>query len=332
MELKQLRAFLTVAEIGSVTKAAQLLHFVQPAITRQIQHLEAELGVPLFERTRLGMTLTPAGETLADGARRAIAELEQAKSNIRPTSGTVSGRVRLGLLESLLDILTEPVIKAVSEHYPMVELQLLTAPSGQLQKWLDEGELDLSLLYGLESTSSISTVPLTEDELWAVGPVEANLSSAVPVACETVFKHPLVLPQAGHGLRTLIDPIITSPRAAISSYIEANSIYLQKSLVRTGYGWTILPAVGVIADIRNGTLTGAPLTDPSLRREVVLGMPRVNRTSLPIRAVATEIREAVRQLVADGSWPGVTIDDTPVSPELVGCESLSADQAAGGIR
>src|ERR1700751_4496540 len=100
MDLRQLTALVTVAEVGSVTKAAELLHLVQPAVTRQIRSLEQELGVPLFERTRQGMHLTDAGAVMVDRARRALRELGRARAEIQPTPGVIAGSVSVGLLES----------------------------------------------------------------------------------------------------------------------------------------------------------------------------------------------------------------------------------------
>src|SRR5580692_7106761 len=100
MDLKQLKALVTVVETGSVTRAAELLHLVQPAVTRQVRSLEHELGVPLFERTRHGMRPTAAGLTFADRARRALNELDRARAEIAPAPGVVAGLVAVGLLES----------------------------------------------------------------------------------------------------------------------------------------------------------------------------------------------------------------------------------------
>src|SRR5437868_12996900 len=98
MDVKQLKALVTVAEAGSVTRAAELLHLVQPAVTRQIRALERELGVVLFERTRQGMRPTDAGMILLEHARRALNELERARVEIQPTPGMVTGIVTVGLL------------------------------------------------------------------------------------------------------------------------------------------------------------------------------------------------------------------------------------------
>jgi LysR family nitrogen assimilation transcriptional regulator len=98
--MKQLKALATVVEVGSVTRAAELLHLVQPAVTRQIRALEHELGVPLFERTRQGMRPTPAWVSLADRAKRALTELDRARVELAPAPGTVSGIVTVGRLRS----------------------------------------------------------------------------------------------------------------------------------------------------------------------------------------------------------------------------------------
>src|ERR1700751_2108920 len=166
MGLRQLTALVTVAEVGSVTKAAQLLHLVQPAVTRQIRTLEEEVGVPLFDRTRQGMTLTPAGKVLVERARRALHELELARTEIRPSGrGEVTGIVRVGLLESVLDVLAEPLATAVVSRHPGIELRILTAYSGYLRDWLDSGDIDMSLLYTRADTSSLSVVPLLREPL-----------------------------------------------------------------------------------------------------------------------------------------------------------------------
>lgn len=176
MDLRQLTALVTVAEVGSVTKAAQLLHLVQPAVTRQIRSLEEEVGVPLFDRTRQGMTLTPAGELLVERARRALHELALARTEIRPSGGGVTGIVRVGLLESALDVLAEPLATAVARRHPGIELRLLTAYSGYLRDWLDSGDIDMSLLYNLDDTASLTMVPLSRTPSPRYGPASGSRS------------------------------------------------------------------------------------------------------------------------------------------------------------
>ena len=93
MDLKQLTALVAIADTGSVTRAAEILHIVQPAVSRQIQLLVQELDCSLFERSRQGMRLTADGRKLVERARRVLAELERARIEIRPATEQLTGTV-----------------------------------------------------------------------------------------------------------------------------------------------------------------------------------------------------------------------------------------------
>lgn len=316
MELRQLTALVTVAEVGSVTKAAKLLHVVQPAVTRQIRLLEQELGVPLFQRTRQGMVPTPAAQVLIMRARRALHELDAARAELRPEPGEVAGIVSVGLLESVLDILAQPLAEAVAQRHPGIELRLFTGYSGHLQQWLDSGEIDLSLLYNLSDTPSLSVVPLVREQLWAVAPPDAGLSVGTPVPWATVLAHPLVLPVSGHGLRVLIDRARAAVPVEPRTVVQTNSMLVQKNLVLAGHGWTVLPAAGVAADVAAGRLSGAPLTAPDVERSVVLGLQHRSRLLAPVEAVASSLTRLIGELVRSGAWPSAraaTADARPTA-------------------
>jgi LysR family transcriptional regulator, nitrogen assimilation regulatory protein len=321
VELRQLTALVTVAEVGSVTKAAQLLHVVQPAVTRQIRTLEDELGVPLFERTRQGMVPTPAAEVLIARARRALQELERARAEIRPEPGEIAGIVSVGLLESVIDLLAQPLTDAVAQRHPGIELRLLTAYSGHLQQWLDSGEIDISLLYNLSDTPSLSVVPLLREQLWAIAPPDAGLTADSPVPWAAVLAQPLVLPVSGHGLRALIDQARSAVPAKPRITVQTNSMSLQKKLVIAGHGWTVLPAAGVAADVAAGILSGAPVTAPAVERSLGLGLQRGTRVPAAVEAVATALTQLTRQLVRASAWPSARL--TSVAAKPLSCNEMT---------
>ncbi len=314
MDLRQLTALVTVAEVGSVTKAARLLHLVQPAVTRQIRLLEEEVGVPLFERTRQGMVPTTAGDVLVERARRALQELERARAEIRPDPHMVTGIVTVGVLESVIDLLVEPLVRVVAERHPGIDLRIVTAYSGHLQQWLDVGDVDLSLLYNLADTPSLAVVPLVHEGLWVVAPPDAGLTPDKPMRWEELLGHPLVLPVAGHGLRALIDQARSSVAIEPRITIEVNAMYLQKKLALAGHGWTVLPAAGVAGDVSEGVFSGAPLTEPDVSRSLVLGLQRGTRTPPPVETVATELVRLVRGLVRSGAWPSAHLSSRTREP------------------
>lgn len=311
MDIKQLTAVVTVAEVGSVTKAAQLLHLVQPAVTRQIRMLEQELGVRLFERTSQGMRPTEAGALLVARARRALHELERARAEVRPSPGVLTGAVTVGLLDSAADLLAEPLVSALARSHPGIELRVISGYSGYLQRWLDDGDLDLSLLYNLTSTPSLNVEPLAREKLWAVGPPSDALHADQPVALADVAARPLVMPAPGHGLRALIDAAAAGTGVSFEIAAQTNSMRLQKLLVQGGHGWTILPGVGIADDVARGVLTAAPLCEPEVWRQVVLGVPRGPRMSAAAAMVATELVRQVRSAVTADRWPSARLDVRP---------------------
>lgn len=302
MDLKQLIAFTTVADVGSITRAAGLLHQVQPAVTRQVQALEADLGVALFTRTPRGMVLTAEGSLLLERARRALAELDKARAELRPGGGReLRGTVVVGVLESLADELVPALVAACRDRHPGVELRVVTAYSGHLQQWLDDGDVDLSLLYDV-TNSSLAVRPLFVEQLWAIAPPTVGLDPAHPVSWRDLFRHPLVLPPPGHGLRVLIDRARADLDLHPEVAAQTNSLRLQKLLVLAGHGWSVLPSAGIATDIGAGRLSGAPLAHPVMTRQVVMGLHRSTRRSASVQAVAGITAELVAECLQTGRW------------------------------
>jgi DNA-binding transcriptional LysR family regulator len=303
LDIKQLMAVIAVAEEGSVTSAARRLRLVQPAVSRQLQALETELGVELFERTRSGMHLTAAGEVMLERARRALGELDLARAELQLTPHDVRGVVSVGLLDSMTDLLAEPLVTAIADAYPQIHLRLLTAYSGHLREWLNAGDLDLALLYDLRPSGPFRIEPAGREQLWAVAPPTAQLSVERPTPMKDLLDVPLILPEAGHGLRVLIDRAFATIDRAPHVAVETNSMRIQKSLVGRGHGWTILPAVGIAPEIAAGTFSGAPLCDPWVHRTVAVVSREIDRRSNAIRAVAGQLGECIERAKAREAWP-----------------------------
>lgn len=307
IDLKQLSALVTVVEAGSVTRAAHLLQLAQPAVTRHIRTLERDLGIELFERTRYGMRPTTAGANFAERARRVLAELNRARAELAPLTGQVAGIVSVGLLESTAELLAEPLASAILDKYPDVELRLLTAYSGHLQQWLDDGDLDLSLLYNLTSTPSLNVSPLVREQLWILAAASEGLDPRQPMPLAQIAARPAVMPAPGHGLHALIMSAARRTDVDIDVAVQTNSMALQKQLVRSGLGWTILPAVAIGDAAADGPFSAAPVVEPEIWRSLVLGTPRTGRATPAAEAVAVELVGQIRTAVTSGRWPSAKL-------------------------
>jgi len=304
MDFKQLRAFLTVAETGNVTRAAEVLHVVQPAVSRQIRLLEEDVGAPLFERERHGMVLTETGQTLQSYARRAMLELDRARMEIAGTAhGEVSGLVTLGLLPSTIDLLSSTLVAAVAERFPGIRVRIAMGYAGTLLRWLESGEVDAALLYGAERSADIQTNPLVEEPLWVIGPSDVGLTPEHPLPLADLARHRLVLPSAPHGIRTLVEHACAVAHISLNISVETNALSVQRALVLGGHGLTILPPIAVAEDLRTGQLSGAPLADPPISRTIVVALPTQRPISLPVRHTVHLLEEVTHQAIASGTWP-----------------------------
>ena len=302
MDHKQLRAFLTVADMGNVTRAAEVLHLVQPAVSRQLRLLEQDIGTPLFHRERHGMVLTEAGRTLVGYARRAMLELDRARAQIAGSTEGIGGLVTLGLLPSTIDILSGPLVSSLAATYPGIRIRLAMGYAGTLMGWLQAGEIDAALLYGAERSAEVQMQPLVEEPLWVIGPREAKLRRSKPVPLARLIDQPLVLPSAPHGIRTLVDHACAVAKLTLNVTAETNALSVQRSLVLGGHGLTILPPIAVADDLRTGQLCGAPLSQPEIMRTIVLALPTGRPVGSHVRCAVDLLVSGARKAVSDGVW------------------------------
>lgn len=303
MDFKQLKAFLTVAETGNVTRAAEILHLVQPAVSRQIRLLEEDVGAALFERERHGMVLTEAGHALLGYARRALLELDRARSEISAsTPFELSGLVTLGLLPSTVDVVSAQLVSAVAREYPGIRIRLAVGYAGTLLRWLELGEVDAALLYGAERSAEVQMTPVMEEPLWVIGPKEAGLRRSQPMELARLVGQPLVLPSAPHGIRTLVDHACAVAGITLNVTAETNALSVQRALVLGGHGLTILPPIAVADDLHARRLSGAPLAKPEISRTIALGLPKNRATGQHVRRTIELLSREMKRAVDSRTW------------------------------
>jgi DNA-binding transcriptional LysR family regulator len=303
MDFKQLRAFVTVADTGNVTRAASLLNLVQPAVSRQLRLLEEDMGTELFDRSRHGMQLTASGKTMLEYARRILNEVARAKAEIQPTEGPVAGIVSIGLLASTSDLLATLLAGEVARRHPHIRLRLTIGYAGHLQEWLEAGDVDAALLYKQKETPALHVKALLEESLWAVAAPSAGLSHKRPQTFLRVAREPFVLPAAPHGLRAAIEHAAAEAGVTLHVFAETNAVNVQKELVAQGHGWTILPAVCVKEEVERGLLCAAPLASPGLQRTIVLAAPSSRQATAPVRCVVAALMDCVKSTFEQGRWP-----------------------------
>jgi LysR family nitrogen assimilation transcriptional regulator len=304
MDIRQIRTFLAIADTGSATRAAELLHIVQPAVSRQLKLLEDDVGAPLFERDRRGMQLTEAGHILLDRARQALRELESAQQEIRPTPGLVSGAVSLGLLPSSCELLTAPLVGALQRAFPQIRVSLSVGYTDHLLRWLESGEIDAALLYDPAASPALDVKPLVEESLSLVGLASIGLRDDYPVSVAALGDAPLVLPSAPHRLRSLVEHACAVAGVGITFAAETNALSVQKALVAQGYGATVMPRVAVQQEIERGVFSAARIDGEAFLRRIYLAIPTTRRSSTAVRCATTVLQNCVREIACSGEWAG----------------------------
>jgi len=314
MEISQLRTILHVAELGSLSKAADRLNIAQPALSRQVRLLEEELGVTLFTRHGRGMVVTDQGRAVLKHAARAMAEIEEIRTSASDSDAALTGQIAIGMPPTVSDILSVPLVDAFGKAHPQVVLRLVSAYTGYLLDWLHRGEIDVAILYDPRTARSLRSRPILLENLFLIGPPDAGFSTVRAVPFKELRGKRLLLPSPRHGLRTIVERCAIEAGIPLDVVVEADSYATLKDLVRHGHGWTILPLAPIHDDIARGVLTGAPLIDPVPVRRLVLSYAADRPVSRLARFAGDAIVNIVDSYVEQGRWVGQLLSDSTVTP------------------
>ncbi len=302
MDLRQLRTFRSVAELGSLSKASDRLRVAQPALSRQIKLLEHELRTELFTRNGRGMLLTAAGQLLLERTTGLVRQIEQVRDDLQSIGGSPSGRVVLGLVPTVSCILSARFARRIIETLPDVSLLVVESYGGHLVEWLHRGEMDLAIIYGPSVDLHLSVETLGRDSIVAIGPRGGGLAGRREVEIGWLAEQKLVLPSHSHGLRALIERAAARKNLSLKVLMEADSFRVLTSLVEEGIGFTLLPPSAVRNEVLEGRLEAAPIAKPAITRELILASPADRRPSVATATISAMIRKEIQGLVEEGLW------------------------------
>ena len=314
MEISQLRTLIHVADLGSLSKAADRLNIAQPALSRQIRLLEEELGVRLFDRHGRGMIITNHGHDVLRHALRVMAELEEIRTIVSDVNAPLRGHVSIGMPPTAGDILSEPLASAFRDTHPEATLRIVSAYTGYLLDWMQRGEVDAAILYNPRSARTLRIQPLLEETLFLIGPPGAGLSLAQDIEFSELENQRLLLPSVGHGLRSLLDHYAHEAGFQLNIKIEADSYSTLKSLVCNDHGVTVLPLAPIHEELREGHLCAAPLINPVPVRRLILSYPTDRPVSRLARFAGQVIADTVARLVDERIWSGRILEPEPAKP------------------
>lgn len=308
MDIAQLKTLIHVAELGSLSRAADRLQIAQPALSRQIKLLEKELGTYLFVRHGRGMMITEAGREVLEHAVHIMVEMDKIRSTASSTGSTFKGTVMIGTTPTVSEIAAMPLVRRIRESHPALGVRLLSAFSGHLLDWIQRGELDVAVSCNPPPLKSLRIIPIFMEDLLLVGAAKAGLSAKRPVEFRGLANQSLVLPSRGHGLRRIAEECAQRAGIELDVSIEADSFGTMLDLVRNGFGSTILPLAPIYEEVKSGSLTSAQLVDPTPVRKLVVAYSSDRPASPAARFVGQTFFEVAAELVKRRIWIGRMLD------------------------
>jgi len=307
MELRQLRYFIRIVELGSMGRAALDLGVGTPALSQQISRLEGELSTRLLQRTTTGVLPTDAGLAFFRQAQLAIRHADAAAHAAR--QARLAGHVSIGLAPSTSGVLALPLLEAMRERYPDVRLRLVESLSGNLATLLNARQLDLAVLFETDGAQRWSVLPLLDERLFVIGRRDLpGMPTGRSVRIARLASLPLVLPSGTHGLRAILDAAFARERCAPHVVLEIDGLAVLMDAVRAGLAATIQPGAATVR-LPADEMARIELAERSARRRNLLASLSDDELSPAALAARVVLRSVAAGLVAQQRWPGATLHE-----------------------
>jgi LysR family nitrogen assimilation transcriptional regulator len=297
MNVNDLLAFCTIAQLGSATRAASQLNVAQSSLSRRLQRLEHHLGQRLLERHARGLRLTEAGRRLLERGETLNDDLLRIENEIRELAAPFPQEMRLAIPHGAVRLFGSALVARFTGFCPGVRLHLLERESiHNRQSVLDE-TADLGLAYDAEPASDLRVTPLLMERLLVVGP---STKDGFPVlhpksySIRDLGRLPLIMPGPRHGYRRIVERIMRSIRLEPKIALEVQGLSSIAPLVEAGVGYAISTYAHMQSPIQEGRVIAVPIE--STRCDVVLAL--LERVDAPPSEARMLLRRAITDAVA----------------------------------
>jgi DNA-binding transcriptional LysR family regulator len=303
MEIRQLRAFVAIAELGTFTAGALRVHVTQAAISMQIRQLENELGAKLFIRAPRRVMLTEAGEQLLQRARQILRDHDAAIDEIAELAGAERGRLRIGSASAMVttDVLPK-LLKEVRKHHAGAEITVASGTSEALVQQILAGELDVAFVSLPVEARGINTERLSQDQLVAVASPRHKLAKHRTISAYTLAGEKLILGERGGNTRRLIDQFFAQAGVTLHVSMELSRQAAIRRMVEEDMGVGIVPLQSVSEAVDKGRLVRWWIEGAQINWE--LGIARL--TGGYESPIAQTFIKLSRKYFADSSAPTAT--------------------------
>jgi DNA-binding transcriptional LysR family regulator len=255
VEIRQLRAFVAIAESGTFTAGALRVHVTQAAISMQIRQLESEIGAKVFVRAPRHVILTEAGEHLLRRARHILREHDAALDEIAELAGAERGRLRIGSASAM--VLTDQlpaILRDVRAQHPAADISVTSGTSEALVEQIVAGELDIAFVSLPVDVRGIKTERLSEDQLVAIASPRHRLAKQKTISAYTLAGEKLILGERGGNTRRLIDQFCAQAGVTLRVAMELSRQQAIRRMVEEDMGVGIVPLQSAQDEVDKGKL------------------------------------------------------------------------------
>jgi LysR family transcriptional regulator, nitrogen assimilation regulatory protein len=292
------KLFTDAAELGSLSKVAVAYGTTQPHISRQIIELERECGGRLFQRTGRGVVLTELGHRIAPKVRAWLASTEQLANDVRTSAGTPIGKVRIASMPSAAHPLVNTLYKRLNDQYPLIQLAVREGQGNQLETWLEEGSVDLAILYRTNPSPKNGDTYLAETSTYLVSAAGDPLTSRATVPFSALHDRPLVFFCRPNSWRNQLEAIGAEQGISLNVVLEADSLSLQTHIVAEGGIYALLGPYAIAAAARECRLQASKLVRPVVHRYIAVAISRHAQLTLACRTVMKITRDIAKSGLA----------------------------------
>lgn len=255
MEIRQLKAFMAIADARTFTAAAQRIHYTQAALSMQIKQLEKEVGVPLFTRMPRRVVLTEAGERLMARAQHILREHDAALAELAELAGAKHGRLRVGSASGMVSADALPtILKRLRKTHPHAEVSVSSGTSEELVKKILAGETDTAFISLPVQARNVETELLSQDQLVAIASPRHALAGQRVVSAFALAGEKLILGERGGNTRRLIDEFFAEAGLKPTVAMELSHQAAIKNMVAADMGVGIVPLSVARDDVERGRL------------------------------------------------------------------------------
>ena len=273
MENFRVKVFRTVAEEAGFRRAAERLHLSQPAVSQQIQALEEELGVVLFDRGQGRVRLTDAGVVLLGFARKGARLAEQAQAALEQARGDAAGTLRIGASMTVTQYVLPQMLGSFLQQHPRVELAVQSGNTERIVALLGEGEIDLGMIEGPVSSRDVFRQRILEDRMALIVGRRYTWPGKASVPARALAEVPLLVRERGSGSRRVVELALRRAGVRLRDLriaMELDSIGAIVSAVEAGLGAGFVSQFAIRKELKLGTVRVVPVEDLDIRRDFTL--------------------------------------------------------------